>query len=785
IYETEFDGKTISSGVASYEPMLGGDENPFRQPVFMGPNKWTMTTPDERFFMEEPFGETFFPSASIAYSKVKVKNKIPAGINNLKAHGTGYVIHEFYTAKDYPTITKHTSISPKQWKPALGGLLKVLARDYVSASQGYVIKLNDMHGKPKAQAVYPEGTTTPISKVEYFYKTKGGYVNYGLKDIYSDASCVANELDNTCVVIDQNGTIRTTTIGMDFDAVADFRQSETTTIMGGAQINLSMFLVGVFPGLVPTIWPDFSYEKTRFRSAVITKVISNYGILEKTTAHDLGSKVTTSNLAYDSQTGDVLVTKTKNNFEDDIYSVKYPAFWGYDLMGPAYKNIGLVETLSYSSPGTWTVQNSDFYNIGDELGINGNIGWVCSKSVNTISIIDKNGNLFAGTGSIKVKVLRSGKRNLLGAQMASLTSLVNPIDYDNNGLDPYLDIKTTSSPAVNYEVLNTSAIEYTDQWQTFKGYEISTPAGCECSITDRGIGAFNSLSNQISTNSLPSSITSNATNTQTFTVVFNGATCVFNGILNDTLDWKDIHFTNSTPPAYSVVQPGAECYANIVVCAPYTYSTAPTNTVASRGFFLNEGPGVVCFTITPANESCGPFVNCSTTEPFYQKCGVDVGDKVNPFVYGIKGNWRPKTTWSYLEERVQTPSSGNNNLDIRKDGRIKEYQPFYAKPASGTKWDRNTNYLNYWTFTSQITKHTPNGVEVENQDALIRYSSALYGYNESLPIAVASNAQLQEIAYDGFEDYSFSSGNCNSFAKDHHFDFYKYKQYVFPYFAHT
>ncbi len=73
-YETEFDGDIISSGVAAYEPMLGGDENPFRKPVYMGPNRWTVLTPDERFFMEAPFGESFYPNPSITYSKVKVKN---------------------------------------------------------------------------------------------------------------------------------------------------------------------------------------------------------------------------------------------------------------------------------------------------------------------------------------------------------------------------------------------------------------------------------------------------------------------------------------------------------------------------------------------------------------------------------------------------------------------------------------------------------------------------------------------------------------------------------------
>jgi len=65
--------------------------------------------------------------------------------------------------------------------------------------------------------------------------------------------------------------------------------------------------------------------------------VNCYGILERVEIKENGSVVNTENLAYDAETGEVLVTKTKNGFNDDIYTFKYPSHWGYDLMGHAYK----------------------------------------------------------------------------------------------------------------------------------------------------------------------------------------------------------------------------------------------------------------------------------------------------------------------------------------------------------------------------------------------------------------------------------------------------------------
>jgi len=43
---------------------------------------------------------------------------------------------------------------------------------------------------------------------------------------------------------------------------------------------------------------------------------------------------------------------------------------------------------------------------------------------------------------------------------------------------------------------------------------------------------------------------------------------------------------------------------------------------------------------------------------------------------------------------------------------------------------------------------------LENKDILNNYSAALYGYNDQLSTAVASNASYKEIAFDSFEEYT-------------------------------
>jgi len=61
-------------------------------------------------------------------------------------------------------------------------------------------------------------------------------------------------------------------------------------------------------------------------------------------------------------------------------------------------------------------------------------------------------------------------------------------------------------------------------------------------------------------------------------------------------------------------------------------------------------------------------------------------------------------------------------------------------------------------------------MEVENKNALDLYSSALYGYQESVPTAVAANSRYKQIASIHSEDYGFSS-NCSDACFQFHFGY--------------
>ena len=609
VYGQEYDyttknknGEIISSGVAAYEPIIGGEENPWRFPVFYSEEK--LLAPSEEFYKEEPFGESFFPGASVGYSKVTVKNLQwkNFGTDNLKnvtTNATGKVVNEFYTSKDYPTYPKMTPLvkAPYKSSPAFK-LLKIENTEYMTASQGYSIELNDMHGKEKAKWVYAENKEEPISGVQYFYKTQGG--------IYIENK--ANYLDNKVSAIYKNSQINNDAImGVDYDFAVDMRNSENKSASGGATGNLDAFLAGIIPCVIPAIFPSFSQEKVRFRSAVTTKVINRYGILERVVAYDLGSTVSTENKLFDALTGEVLLTKTANQFNDPIYSFTYPAYWTYDRMGPAYKNVGIEFKNS-----TFNISNASQYFVKwDELGLeyssNGTTryGWVKEVSSSGIEVIDRNGATIPNITYNVIKILRSGRRNQSSLPVGTITSLENPISGNTIVFNQ------------NTKIINATSSEYSDEWKLF----------CEC------------------------------------------------------------------------------------------------------GYIPDE-------TI------------------------------INECIEGIRGNWRPCKSNVYITDRIQTLE--DKNVNIRRDGYYKDFSPFWTPPTgSATDWIKD---ITNWTWTSEVTEYSPQGFELENRDALKRYSSAVYGYNYSLPISVSSNAMYREIANDNFEDYDFSS--CG---KDH----FSYRLYYF------
>jgi hypothetical protein len=141
---------------------------------------------------------------------------------------------------------------------------------------------------------------------------------------------------------------------------------------------------------------------------------------------------------------------------------------------------------------------------------------------------------------------------------------------------------------------------------------------------------------------------------------------------------------------------------------------------------------------------CWPYANSINLD----NCPGD--SLVNPYVVALRGQYKPQTQFVYKTARKYTYKSGSP--DLRESGLYAKLEPFWSYDIATNSW-LNDSYN--WQYTSTISNYSPFGNEVENQDALGRYSAALFGYSNTLPKAVAQNARYNEIYSENFEDYKY------------------------------
>lgn len=414
----------ISSGVADYEPMLGGDEIPLKQPVYCKDIKPKAT--DNEFYVETPVNESLFPAPHITYGKVtQITNETKLNVGK-----TGKIVNEFYTAKDYPVKVDMTTVSEKRdFTPYNSFQIPFVAidqqHDFATVSQGYSIILNNMSGLPKATWVYNQN---------------GDRISGELYEYFSDNDNIST--------IDKYGNIsRNSQMGLSVEYTIDGRKSYDYSVNSISQANFNMALIGIFP--IPLIVPLYTEmtEEKQFQSIVVNKVIHRNGILKSKTVFDQSASVTTENLAFDEITGEAILTQTTNEFSDKLYSFKYPAYWMYEGMGPSYVNTKLKLTNS---------NFNQFLKPGDELrNENGNRLWV--KNISPLSLQGDCQTLQDDCLNSQVnfsseyQVYNSGAKNLLNSGAGQVVTWnYNPIE---NGRGIFFD---------NKYILNSSAIEYYD-----------------------------------------------------------------------------------------------------------------------------------------------------------------------------------------------------------------------------------------------------------------------------------------------------------------------------------
>lgn len=204
-----------------------------------------------------------------------------------------------------------------------------------------------------------------------------------------------------------------------------------------------------------------------------------------------------------------------------------------------------------------------------------------------------------------------------------------------------------------------------------------------------------------------------------------------------------------------------------------TFYNLRSNACGSDGsvtYRLNQGSTVM------ARLQVDSCMSCSDDESVSSCYSAVTESAVNPYLYGLTGNWRSYRSYAYYDDRKETDPK--EDISMRTAGTVKSFKAFWkfsggrlqGMPESSPDTAR-------WVWNSELTLVNRKGLELENHDPLGRYNAGLYGYDDALPIAVAQNARYREIAFEGFEDYS--GGNpCDvgcTVPRSFDFSFYKDK----------
>lgn len=804
-----------SSGVAAYEPAMGGDENPLKRPL------WFNHDPEGyqyRLYKEKPFGENYFPAPVVGYSRVEVKN---LSRDDVHRTATGKVVNEFYTAKDFPVRITYTSLDPVVFKPEpILSLFKIASINSYTGSQGFCIETNNMHGKPKSVKVYGEGQEEPLSKTEYHYKRDGesGHLNNWVKVINEDATIPSGELE----------------LGVSYELTLDFRKATNWSAGGPLKGGLDAFIAAV-PVAIPNALAQYNYSYYTTKLAVSTKVVNTNALVDYIETTQDGSTVKQYNNLYDSQTGAPIITSTQNEFNDNYYSVNYPAHWAIKGMDMACDNNGFMfQSTNSTDKIDWTTgQITDAGIIanlspGDEIGIIGkNLDWLELNAYGNSAVncwvyevktgpaalgyylIDRDGEVpnFAAIASdfdadidgvIQATVYRSGKRNLASNPVQAFVSQNEPIA---NGFPTAVD--------EDLAIISASAIDYAETWQkTCLPLEASTKTYCVCEETTTGQQFMDLLDDYMHTSSIgdvPEAIYLRNEDVEeyyhTFTSELMGLFTdystdpILNLGISAELEEEHTHYLyiriDELNPTVLLCKFELYFGAGIDITDEAVFNDIfgnPEELEIDFTYEIEEGCGDVNqFTMTlhyiddsgdPAtidvNVSgysdaigCLTYYDCTeyTLEENY--CSGTIDEIVNPYVKGLLGIWYPNIEYAFLTDRNPYQYADVEDIELRKNGIYDKFNPFWKWNSTDDYWEKDDEG---WVWTVKSTLRDPSIGQLQAENALNIPSATLFGHNKTITEMIADNASYKTIGYENFEDNEYI-GILEKECHQEHFDF--------------
>lgn len=442
-----------STGVASYEPQVGSNENPFYQ--FTAYDYKRHLLPDERIYQKDPWGELAFPGASVGYSKVI------SGLFNGSLVGT--IEEEFHTSYEYPTIVDRTDV--QRIKKAGDGAIQDggYAKEVYGFSQGFYVETNDFHGQPKSSRTTGKlGEVISTSEIEYY----------------------DNKFE-TLSFLKSDGSVLVSATPRDVDMHADswkntnssFNVTSGETVALGVNVISGVFAIPIVGFTNSEI--NFQYEMEA-EAYTFNKVVHHYAVPKAIHTTYLGSSNTARNLYFDEATGDVLVSSLKDEFNDDLYSMSYPAHWYYDEC----KNMSETDGALVPSTQIVTITPSSIrslvtkLHVGDHLIIKDGVdfidAWVLEIEVTSrpefpceseiYHLIGEDGTKLTGVNWLTswFRIERTGVKNAISTSMASIVTKKFPQQSGNQFVFPSTDI--LSSSAVKFtENKNVPCVPFDDE----------------------------------------------------------------------------------------------------------------------------------------------------------------------------------------------------------------------------------------------------------------------------------------------------------------------------------
>lgn len=804
----------MSSGVASWEPAAGGEENSMHYPD-------TYSHRDGEYgyelYNEHPYGESFFPAASVGYAYVQEQPfgqyeiNQGTGVLSEKRSELGKTIYKFFTAKEFPTIVNNTEVNPINKRLATPFFAPFISASHklYAASQGFVIESNNMHGKPISIELLNANGSETLTKTEY--------------DYFKDES---GKLLNTLPCLNSIGEIEMKSIGITYDLFNDYRITNTKNIGGGGQFGLDVSGTGPLIIPIPNAYPHIYAANSTSAFAVITKHVVRSGIIKSVTTKTNGSVVVSSNLVFDAKTGNPLIVTQQNEFGDTYYVSNIPAHWIYEGMSYASDNwrykftcngkvnystseITDLELISRLQPGDYVAFDVDV--LGDPVSKG---GWlyesVSDVGVKKYYIIDHLGNPInfyddpESIVDVTAFVYDSGKQNTAAVSVTTIISKQDPIDWDN-------EEHTEGSLVLNesIQIIDATSSEFTDVWRMFCSEPATLDEVCSCAdgYTAGASHLNNLLASLIHSNKLWSeykddeyyyenvfllkydseydetyygySFDDNLMALLEFQAVddpyspthhviwFSERNDADHSLLDCTIarNTDEAQRCNFTLD-FGDIEVGSEAYNEIFI-DPASISVSvsvPESDEESCSdvysftltFTYTNEEGEIVSVDAECNEFlCFPLRHCETISVFPPYCYGGPGDNVNPYLRGLKGIWRPQVAYKFLTERTPeayftTETPTGNVASVRNQGEYQLFEPFWTYDTETTNWEKSES--DQWQWATKNTNFDPFALGAETVDVLGIYSSQTYGLNATTAEMVSGNAGYWQIGFDNFED---------------------------------